>query len=113
MADDHLFHAGDDWHEGVSAGILGAAQPVPHRVGRGSLDRADQLLRQPGRVRSARRSWASVKQATGSYRYGLWFLSASVILSALIIASLGIGKADHTRAETAPGTRPRSRDRAG
>ena len=32
-----------------------------------------------------------VKQATGNYRYGLWFLSASVILSALIIASLGIG----------------------
>ena len=32
-----------------------------------------------------------VKQATGSYRYGLWFLSASVILSALIISSLGIG----------------------
>ena len=32
-----------------------------------------------------------VKQATGSYRYGLWFLSCSVILSALIIASLGIG----------------------
>jgi MFS transporter, ACS family, tartrate transporter len=32
-----------------------------------------------------------VKQATGNYRYGLWYLSASVILSALIIASLGIG----------------------
>jgi MFS transporter, ACS family, tartrate transporter len=32
-----------------------------------------------------------VKQVTGNYRYGLWFLSASVILSALIIASLGIG----------------------
>jgi ACS family tartrate transporter-like MFS transporter len=44
----------------------------------------------------------AVKQATGSYRYGLWFLSASVILSAMIIAGLGIGKADHTRSETAP-----------
>ncbi len=32
-----------------------------------------------------------VKQATGNYRYGLWYLSASVIISALIIASLGIG----------------------
>jgi ACS family tartrate transporter-like MFS transporter len=32
-----------------------------------------------------------VKQATGSYRYGLWFLSCSVTISALIIASLGIG----------------------
>ena len=32
-----------------------------------------------------------VKQATGAYRYGLWFLSVSVILSALIIVSLGIG----------------------
>ena len=32
-----------------------------------------------------------VKQATGEYRYGLWFLSFSVILSALIIVSLGIG----------------------
>ena len=32
-----------------------------------------------------------VKQATGNYRYGLWFLSVSVILSALIIAALGIG----------------------
>ena len=32
-----------------------------------------------------------VKQATGEYRYGLWFLSASVIVSALIIVSLGIG----------------------
>ncbi len=32
-----------------------------------------------------------VKQVTGNYRYGLWFLSASVILSALIIAALGIG----------------------
>jgi ACS family tartrate transporter-like MFS transporter len=44
----------------------------------------------------------AVKQATGSYRYGLWFLSVSVILSALIIAGLGIGKADRKRAETAP-----------
>ncbi len=32
-----------------------------------------------------------VKQITGNYRYGLWFLSVSVILSALIIAALGIG----------------------
>ena len=32
-----------------------------------------------------------VKQVTGNYRYGLWFLSVSVILSALIIAALGIG----------------------
>jgi ACS family tartrate transporter-like MFS transporter len=32
-----------------------------------------------------------VKQMTGNYRWGLWFLSASVILSALIIAGIGIG----------------------
>jgi ACS family tartrate transporter-like MFS transporter len=32
-----------------------------------------------------------VKQKTGEYRYGLWFLGASVTLSALIIVSLGIG----------------------
>jgi ACS family tartrate transporter-like MFS transporter len=32
-----------------------------------------------------------VKQATGAYRYGLWFLSVSVILSAFIIVGLGIG----------------------
>ena len=39
VADDHLFHVGDDWHEGVSASLLGAAQPVPHRIGRSGLDR--------------------------------------------------------------------------
>jgi MFS transporter, ACS family, tartrate transporter len=32
-----------------------------------------------------------VRQATGTYRYGLWFLSASVIVSAVIIVALGIG----------------------
>jgi ACS family tartrate transporter-like MFS transporter len=32
-----------------------------------------------------------VKQVTGAYRYGLWYLSASVIVSALIIVALGIG----------------------
>jgi ACS family tartrate transporter-like MFS transporter len=32
-----------------------------------------------------------VKQATGTYRYGLWFLSVSVIVSAMIIVALGIG----------------------
>jgi ACS family tartrate transporter-like MFS transporter len=32
-----------------------------------------------------------VKQATGAYRYGLWYLSASVIVSAMIIVVLGIG----------------------
>jgi MFS transporter, ACS family, tartrate transporter len=32
-----------------------------------------------------------VKQVTREYRYGLWFLSVSVITSALIIAALGIG----------------------
>jgi len=32
-----------------------------------------------------------VKEATGEYRYGLWYLGASVILSAFIIACLGIG----------------------
>ena len=32
-----------------------------------------------------------VKQATGNYRYGLWYLSISVICSAAIIAGLGIG----------------------
>lgn len=33
-----------------------------------------------------------VKQATGNYRYGLWYLSASVITAAMIIACLGIGR---------------------
>jgi ACS family tartrate transporter-like MFS transporter len=33
----------------------------------------------------------AVKQYSGGYRYGLWFLSVSVTLSALIIAGLGIG----------------------
>jgi ACS family tartrate transporter-like MFS transporter len=32
-----------------------------------------------------------VKQATGEYRYGLWYLSGSVIVSAIIIVCLGIG----------------------
>ena len=45
-----------------------------------------------------------VKQATGHYRYGLWFLSFSVILSALIIASLGIGP----RPTTSVPNRPRN-----
>jgi ACS family tartrate transporter-like MFS transporter len=48
-----------------------------------------------------------VKQATGAYRYGLWFLSASVILSAMIIAGLGIGtKAQHEIAESASEPEP-------
>ena len=45
-----------------------------------------------------------VKQATGSYRYGLWFLSCSVIVSALIIASLGIG--GKAKQSAAPDTSP-------
>jgi MFS transporter, ACS family, tartrate transporter len=32
-----------------------------------------------------------VKQITGEYRYGLWYLAASVIVSAIIIVSVGIG----------------------
>jgi ACS family tartrate transporter-like MFS transporter len=32
-----------------------------------------------------------VKEITGEYRYGLWYLSLSVIVSAFIIVSLGIG----------------------
>ena len=32
-----------------------------------------------------------VKQLTGEYRFGLWYLSASVIVSSLIIVGLGIG----------------------
>jgi MFS transporter, ACS family, tartrate transporter len=32
-----------------------------------------------------------VKEATGEYRYGLWYLAASVIVSAFIIVGLGIG----------------------
>jgi ACS family tartrate transporter-like MFS transporter len=32
-----------------------------------------------------------VKQSTGEYRFGLWYLSASVIVSSLIIVGLGIG----------------------
>ena len=59
VADDRALHLGDDRHEGVSAGLLGTAQPVLDRVGGGCVDRADQLLRQSRRVRSARRSWVS------------------------------------------------------
>jgi MFS transporter, ACS family, tartrate transporter len=33
-----------------------------------------------------------VKQTTGEYRYGLWYLAGSVIVSAIIIVSLGIGR---------------------
>lgn len=33
-----------------------------------------------------------VKDRTGSYQYGLWFLAVSMCVSALIIASLGIGR---------------------
>ncbi|GIW85919.1 MAG: MFS transporter [Isosphaeraceae bacterium] len=33
-----------------------------------------------------------VKQATQEYRYGLWFLGASMLVSALIIVNLGIGR---------------------
>ena len=48
-----------------------------------------------------------VKQATGNYRYGLWFLSISVIVSALIIANLGIGaKATPPSAELASEPEP-------
>jgi len=32
-----------------------------------------------------------VKETTGEYRYGLWFLGASVTVSAIIIVTLGIG----------------------
>jgi MFS transporter, ACS family, tartrate transporter len=32
-----------------------------------------------------------VKEITGEYRYGLWYLSSSVIVSAIIIVGLGIG----------------------
>jgi len=32
-----------------------------------------------------------VKESTGEYRYGLWYLSASVIVSAFIIVCIGIG----------------------
>jgi ACS family tartrate transporter-like MFS transporter len=37
-----------------------------------------------------------VKEKTGEYHYGLWFLGASVTLSALIIVSLGIGSRPHS-----------------
>ena len=33
-----------------------------------------------------------VRQYTGSYRSGLWFLAASMVVSAMIIVSLGIGR---------------------
>ncbi len=33
-----------------------------------------------------------VKEATKEYKYGLWFLAASMIISALIIVALGIGR---------------------
>jgi ACS family tartrate transporter-like MFS transporter len=47
-----------------------------------------------------------VKQVTGNYRYGLWFLSGSVIVSALIIANLGIGRKASPAAETEPVIEP-------
>ena len=33
-----------------------------------------------------------VRQHTGSYRSGLWFLAASMVVSAVIIMTLGIGQ---------------------
>ena len=33
-----------------------------------------------------------VRQYTGSYRSGLWFLAASMVVSAVIIIALGIGQ---------------------
>ena len=50
-----------------------------------------------------------VRQATGTYRYGLWFLSASVIVSAMIIVALGIGdRVKPTNAEITSETEPES-----
>jgi MFS transporter, ACS family, tartrate transporter len=43
-----------------------------------------------------------VKEMTGEYRYGLWYLSFSVIVSALIIVSLGIGAHSPTVPSLAP-----------
>jgi MFS transporter, ACS family, tartrate transporter len=37
-----------------------------------------------------------VKEFTGEYRYGLWYLSSSVIVSAVIIVGLGIGRYSRT-----------------
>jgi MFS transporter, ACS family, tartrate transporter len=42
-----------------------------------------------------------VKQVTGAYKYGLWYLSASVLASAMIIVSLKIGRGTHPRRPSA------------
>ena len=91
LAHDDDLHHRDDRRESLSAGILGAAQSLPDRVGRRRLDRADQLVRQPGRMDGPHR--ARRRQA-GHGQLPLRPVvpeQASVIVSALIIASLGIG----------------------
>jgi ACS family tartrate transporter-like MFS transporter len=47
-----------------------------------------------------------VKQSTGEYRFGLWYLSASVIVSALIIVGLGIGGRPRSPATFGPPGEP-------
>ena len=102
LVHDRPLHCRDDRYEGLFAGILGFPACFSPS-GRRGLHRPDQLLRQLG-------GWVGpsvlgvVKQATGSYRYGLWFLSCSVIVSALIIASLGIG--GKAKQSAAPDTSP-------
>ncbi len=43
-----------------------------------------------------------VKQVTKQYRYGIWYLAASMIVSALIIVALGIGRRVPASAEEEP-----------
>jgi ACS family tartrate transporter-like MFS transporter len=40
-----------------------------------------------------------VREHTGSYRTGLWFLAASMVVSAVIIIALGIGQKTRARPE--------------
>jgi ACS family tartrate transporter-like MFS transporter len=47
-----------------------------------------------------------VKETTGEYRYGLWFLGVSVTVSAFIIVGLGIGSRARPTAKTATSVAP-------
>ena len=106
LADHRLFYRGDDRHEGVSTGILVLPSIF---LAESAAAASIGLINSCGNLGG----WAGptilgfVRQATGNYRYGLWFLSISVIVSALIIANLGIGaKATPPSAELASEPEP-------
>ena len=70
------------------AGVLDAADRVPVRRRRGRRHRADQLHRQPGRVRRPLRD-GRIKDWTGSYTGGLLALSAVGLMAMALVLVLG------------------------